>query len=70
MAAYLRLTGECHAADGEAAKDAVPAHVPHQLKPAACEQAMFEGGQHHLDQGRESGTVTGRTHMERHERER
>lgn len=45
---YLRLTGECHATDRDAAKDAVPAYVNGPAEPEATEKAMFEGGEHHL----------------------
>lgn len=48
IAAYLRLTGKCHATDRDAAKDAVPPNVNDHVQPLASEEAMFEGGEHHL----------------------
>lgn len=45
---YLRLTGKCHATDRDAAKDAVPPNVNDRVQPLASEEAMFEGGEHHL----------------------
>lgn len=39
---YLRLTGEGHATDREAAKDAVPAHHTDPTQPQATEQPTFE----------------------------
>ncbi len=45
---YLRLTGKCHATDRDAAKDAVPPNVNDLVQPLAREEAVFEGGEHHL----------------------
>lgn len=56
---YLRLTGECHAIDRDAAKDAVPAYVNDPAEPQATEEAMFEGGEHHLwRRGKQRGYST------------
>lgn len=45
---YLRLAGEGHAEDGDAAEDTLPAHVADSPQPLPTEQAVLEGGQHDL----------------------
>lgn len=63
---YLRLTGECHATDRDAAKDAVPANVNDPVEPQATEEAVFEGGEHHLWwRGEQQGYSTSHKEKER-----
>jgi len=48
---YLRLTGERHAEDGDAAKNALPTSVTNALQPLPAEEPVLEGRQHNLQRG-------------------
>lgn len=45
---YLRLAGKGHAEDGDAAEDAIPAHVADPLQPLPPEEAVLERGEQNL----------------------
>lgn len=52
---YLRLTGKRHSKDGDAAENALPAHVTHSLQPLPAEEPVIEGGHHNLQPGQRAG---------------